>query len=343
MMEAMKSRQGTWQLAAVCLALSLAGCGSPPTRAPEPGPAAEPGFPTAPARKPPSVVQKRGGAYYKDDGPADEIPDNLDSIPDAQPRLEPLHRFANNPYVVLGKSYVPNTVLKPVRQRGIASWYGKKFHGQKTSIGEVYDMFAMTAAHPTLAIPSYVRVTSVANGKSVVVRVTDRGPFHADRIIDLSYAAAHRLGYVNNGSTQVEVEALLPGDFAAPIYAEARLPPSVVKPQADKTERDAYERLMVQLASDTDPAAKPAEMSPLAVESKGLFLQLGAFSSADNAESLRSHLSRELEWLTEAIQIQSAGSIHRVHLGPYGSRADAEKVAERIRQALGYKPTFVTR
>ena len=121
MMEVMKCRQGTWQLAAVCLALSLAGCGSPPTRAPEPGPAAEPGVPTAPARKPPSVVQKRGGAYYKDDGPADEIPDNLDSIPDAQPRLEPLHRFANNPYVVLGKSYVPNTVLKPVRQRGIAS------------------------------------------------------------------------------------------------------------------------------------------------------------------------------------------------------------------------------
>ena len=343
MMEAMKRRQGTWQLAAVCLALSLAGCGSPPTRAPEPGPAVAPGVPAAPARKPPSVVQKRGGAYYKDDGPAVEIPDNLDSIPDAQPRLVPLHRFANNPYVVLGKSIVPSTVLEPVRQRGIASWYGKKFHGQKTSIGEVYDMFAMTAAHPTLAIPSYVRVTSVANGKSVVVRVTDRGPFHADRIIDLSYAAAHRLGYVNNGSTQVEVEALLPGDFAAPIYAEARLPPSVVKPQADKTERDAYERVMVQLASDTDPAAKPAETAPLAVGSKGLFLQLGAFSSADNAESLRSHLSRELEWLTEAIQIQSAGSIHRVHLGPYGSRADAEKVAERIRQALGYKPTFVTR
>ena len=322
--------------------LLLAACGSQPPL-PVTTSATPPAKPKPTSLRKPSVVQKRGGAYYKDDGPGENIPENLDDIPDAQPRVETLHRFANNPYVVLGKSYTPETTLKPYKQRGIASWYGKKFHGQKTSIGEVYDMFAMTAAHPTLAIPSYVRVTSVANGKSVVVRVTDRGPFHADRIIDLSYAAAHRLGYVNNGSTQVEVEALLPGDFGAPIYAEARLPPSVVKPQADKTERDAYERLMVQLASDTDPAAKPAEMSPLAVESKGLFLQLGAFSSADNAESLRSHLSRELEWLTEAIQIQSAGSIHRVHLGPYGSRADAEKVAERIRQALGYKPTFVTR
>ena len=146
-----------------------------------------------------TVVQKRGGGYYKDDGPGDDIPDNLDDIPDAEPRLEPLHRFANRPYVVLGKSYTPDTSLRPLRQRGIGSWYGKKFHGQKTSIGEPYDMFAMTAAHPTLAIPSYVRVTNVASGKSVVVRVTDRGPFHADRIIDLSYAAAHRLGYITNG------------------------------------------------------------------------------------------------------------------------------------------------
>ena len=131
-----------------------------------------------------TVVQKRGGGYYKDDGPGDDIPDNLDEIPDAEPRLEPLHRFANRPYVVLGKSYTPDTALRPLRQRGIGSWYGKKFHGQKTSIGEPYDMFAMTAAHPTLAIPSYVRVSNVANGKSVVVRVTDRGPFHADRVIE---------------------------------------------------------------------------------------------------------------------------------------------------------------
>lgn len=122
---------------------------------------------------------------------------------------------------MLGKSYTPETTLKPYKQHGIASWYGKKFHGQKTSIGEPYDMFAMTAAHPTLAIPSYARVTNVATGQSVVVRVTDRGPFHADRIMDLSYAAAYRLGYVNNGSMLVEVEAILPDDASMLAFAQA--------------------------------------------------------------------------------------------------------------------------
>lgn len=327
----MRGKEWRQGLGAVVVLLALGGCGGPAVRVAAPGPGAEPATPAAPARKPAIVVQKRGGAYYKDDGPADEIPDNLDDIPDAVPRLEPLHRFANNPYVVLGKSYVPNTTLKPVRQRGVASWYGKKFHGQMTSIGEPYDMFAMTAAHPTLAIPSYARVTNVSNGKSVVVRVTDRGPFHADRIIDLSYAAAYRLGYVNNGSTQVEVEALLPTETTSPLYAEARPPALPTRPA--RAERDEFESLMAQLAADNGTAGN----------GKGVFLQLGAFSSADNAESLRAHLSRELDWLGEGIQIQTSGGIHRVHLGPYASRGDAEKVAEKIRVALGYKPTFVTR
>lgn len=284
------------------------------------------------------MIQKRGGAYYKDDGPGDDIPDNLDSIPDAQPRSEPLHRFANNPYVVLGKSYVPATGLKPYRQRGIASWYGKKFHGQKTSIGEPYDMFSMTAAHPTLAIPSYARVSSVSSGKSVVVRVTDRGPFHADRIIDLSYAAAYRLGYVNNGSTQVDVEAILPSDTATVSYAQGKAPILAVKPPTPVVESEGFEQLMSTLAANDTSIPSPA-----APPQKGIFLQLGAFSSAENAESLRSHLSRDLDWLSEEIQINAGAGMHRVHLGPYASRSDAEKVAEKIRLALGYKPTFVTR
>ena len=196
-------RDGRMERGAVLLAclacFMFAGCGGQPAR-------------DSSGARTSGVVQKRGGAYYKDDGPADEIPRDLDSIPDARPRLERLHRGANRPYVVLGKSYVPNTTLKPVRERGIASWYGKKFHGQKTSIGEPYDMFAMTAAHPTLVLPSYARVTNLDNGKSVVVRVIDRGPFHADRIIDLSYAAAYRLGYINAGRARVEVETLLPTD-----------------------------------------------------------------------------------------------------------------------------------
>jgi rare lipoprotein A len=153
----------------------------------------------------------RPGGYYKDDGPHERPPENLERIADAVPRAEPLHRWANRPYKALGREYVPMTSLRPFRQRGLASWYGKRYHGQKTSSGEVYDMYAMTAAHPTLPIPSYARVTSLANGRSVVVRINDRGPFRSERVIDLSYVAAHKLGFIQAGQAQVEVEAILPG------------------------------------------------------------------------------------------------------------------------------------
>ncbi|HRD88110.1 MAG: septal ring lytic transglycosylase RlpA family protein [Candidatus Accumulibacter sp.] len=345
--------------AACCLALLLAACGGQPARSPEQV-ARSPEQARAPAKLPrkSNVVQKRGGAYYKDDGPGDEIPDNLDDIPDAQPRLEPLHRFANRPYVVLGKAYEPHSSLRPHQERGIASWYGKKFHGLKTSIGEQYDMFAMTAAHPTLAIPSYVRVTRVGNGKSVVVRVTDRGPFHADRVIDLSYAAAHRLGYVDDGSTLVHVEAILPEGATTMSYAQVMAAPAPVAATGGAAERDEIELLAVRLGLDTARAPAPgpardmprpaapaaAAVPPVAASpGGGIFLQLGAFASADNADSLRLHLQRELDWLNEGVQVSAAGGLHRVHLGPYLSRADADKVAERIRLALGYKPTFVVR
>jgi rare lipoprotein A len=314
----------------MCLALLLAGCGGQPARD------------SSAARKSGTVVQKRGGAYYQNDGPADEIPVDLDRIPDARPRLESLHRGANRPYVVLGKSYVPNTALKAMRQRGVASWYGKKFHGQKTSIGEPYDMFAMTAAHPTLAIPSYARVTRLSNGKSVVVRVIDRGPFRAGRIIDLSYAAAHRLGYINDGSAPVEVVALLPADFDSPPDAGPRAP---VSPPAASVQagHDEYERLVAQLAQAAGEEDDAPTMPTATPSDGGFFLQLGAFASADNAESLRAHLARELDWLTEAIRIESGDDLHRVQLGPYAGRADADRVAERIQAALGYRPTLVTR
>jgi len=155
------------------------------------------------------------GGYYKGDGPGGPPPVNLDKIADATPRAEPLNAGANTPYTALGRKYVPYTALKPYRARGVATWYGRKFHGKKTASGERYDMYAMSAAHTILPIPSYARVTNLANGKSVVVRINDRGPFHADRIIDLSYAAAYKLGFVTAGSAKVEVEALLPGTRAA--------------------------------------------------------------------------------------------------------------------------------
>ena len=319
------------------LALLLAACGtthepvresSTPTVDPKKGPVSK-----TPTRKP-GVVLKRGGGFYKDDGPGEEIPDGLDDVPDAEPKWEPLHKPATRPYVVLGKEYVPNTSLKPYKARGIASWYGKKFHGQKTSIGEPYDMFAMTAAHPTLALPSYVRVTQVQSGKSVIVRVTDRGPFHADRVIDLSYTAAYKLGLIDGGSGMVEVEAILPGEPAGTTYAQ------VTKP----VERENGVALAQRLAREEAPVQTLLSGSTSeTVLPKGVYLQLGAFGNADNAENLRNHLSRELDWLSEPMRIQSAGGIHRLQLGPYTSRPDAEKIADRIRNALGYKPTFVIR
>ena len=157
-----------------------------------------------------SSTSKKGG-YYKDDGPGANPPSNLDRVTDAKPRAEPLHRAANRPYEVFGKKYVPLASVRPFHQRGVASWYGKRFHGQKTANGETYDMYAMTAAHPILPIPSYARITHLKSGKQVIVRINDRGPFHSGRVIDLSYAAAHRLGLLGTGSGEVEIEAIVPG------------------------------------------------------------------------------------------------------------------------------------
>lgn len=329
----------------------LAACGGPAPRierAPEAG-----ARPPAKSGMKPNPLARRGGGFYKDDGLPEEIPENIDDIPDAEPRWEPLHRFANRPYVVLGKEYVPMTRLQPYKVRGIGSWYGKKFHGQKTSIGEPYDMFAMTAAHPTLAIPSYARVTNVATGKSVIVRITDRGPFHADRVIDLSFTAAYRLGYVANGSTAVEVESIVlePGTTyaAAPALEVAAIKRQTARQEARpapvREERDPIAEMAMAAQAQDEPAAAPAAApAPAAVAGVGnVFLQLGAFSSQDNAESLKAKLARELDWLTDAIQIQSKGGMHRIHVGPYRDRMEADKVAERIRLALGFKPTFVTR
>jgi rare lipoprotein A len=178
----------------------LAGCAAAPEYSPAP--------PPEPARPAPK------GAYYKDDGPGDNPPPNLNQVSDAVPRLEPLHRYANRPYNRFGKDYVPIAAVGPFRQVGVASWYGRRFHGQPTSSGEPYDMYKMTAAHPTLPIPSYARVTHQASGRSVVVRINDRGPFLHDRVIDLSYVAALKLGFAETGSARVVVEAIVPGKVA---------------------------------------------------------------------------------------------------------------------------------
>jgi len=286
---------------ALILAIVLSGCGSVAQRAE--APTVQPEHPSA-----------RGG-YYKDDGPGDNPPPDLLAVPDAQPRQETLNRFANRPYEVFGVKYAPLAEVAPFRQRGVASWYGRRFHGQKTSSGEPYDMYAMTAAHPTLPIPSYARVTNLANGRSVVVRVNDRGPFHSDRIVDLSYTAAFKLGFAANGSALVDLESIVPGTM----LATAPTP----------------------VAEERKPAEKPAPDSP--AEAKGVYVQLGAFAARDGAESFRARVYKELAWLSEAIHVYAADGLYKLQLGPYRTREDARPILERIRAELNFSPALVAR
>jgi rare lipoprotein A len=287
--------------AAIALVLLLSGCGSL-SRQEEPAPASRS---SPPPQAAPATPGK--GAYYKDDGPGANPPPDLAAIPDAVPAPEPLHRFANRPYQVFGKDYVPLANPAPFRQAGTGSWYGRRFHGAPTSSGEPYDMYAMTAAHPTLPIPSYARVTNPANGRSVVVRINDRGPFHADRIIDLSYTAAWKLGYADAGSARVEVESVAPGK-AEPV-------------------REAKAEANAEAKAD----------------GKGIFLQLGAFSARDSAENFRARVYRELAWLSEAIHVVAGGALYRLQLGPYRTQDDARAIADRIQTELSLRPLIVGR
>jgi rare lipoprotein A len=163
----------------------------------------------------PSAPSAPSGLHDGPDGPHPNPPPGLSLIPDAVPRIEFIRDGApNKPYVARGESHVPLKADAPLRQVGLASWYGRKFHGRRTAGGEVYDMHAMTAAHPTLPIPSYARVHNPANGRTVVVRINDRGPFRYGRIIDLSYTAAHKLGFAKGkGTARVVVERITPDDI----------------------------------------------------------------------------------------------------------------------------------
>jgi len=259
------------------------------------------------------------GGYLPGDGPGAENTVDLDAIPDAVPKNEPLHRYANRPYIALGKTYKPRTSVGNFRQRGIASWYGKKFHGQRTSSGEVYDMYAMTAAHPTLPIPSYVRVTNLANQKSVIVRINDRGPFLHDRVIDVSYAAAHKLDIIAKGSGEVEVESLVANASAVNAAAEE----SQKKQQPD-------------VASAAAPSR--AALAPLESTESSVYLQLGAFKSQEGAESFMERMRNDLGNLGKEFKMSAKDGLVRVHIGPYGSRSEARANAESMKSTLGFRP-----
>lgn len=306
-----------WHAAAGCAL--LAACAGTPIQENERGAAPPVAGSTAPLPRPPEAGTTPGrkpGGYYLDDGPGANPPADLASIPDAVPRAEPVKVSTTRPYTAMGKTYSPMREVTPYRARGRASWYGKRYHGRATSSGEVYDMYAMTAAHPTLPIPSYVRVTSVKNGRTVVVRVNDRGPFHSDRLIDLSYVAAWKLGFVGEGSGLVDVESIIPGTETA----------TAEPPRAIPAEVSAEEPL----------AAGPASTS-------GVFLQLGAFGSRENADDFLGKMRVELDTLAAPLQVVAKDNLFRVHAGPYADRATAAREAARIDERLGLKPFVVVR
>jgi rare lipoprotein A len=292
-------------LAATALAL-LAACGTPPTAGP--------------------LDTQR-------DGPPANPPPDLMSRPDPEPRVEALRVGGpNKPYQVLGQSYTPLAADVPVAETGLASWYGRKFHGRPTASGEIYDMYAMTAAHRTMPLPSYALVRNPANGREVVVRVNDRGPFHADRVIDLSYTAALKLG-VLRGVAPVEVRRLTHDDIRSGRWRGETAVVAIAAPVA------------VAAADDEVPpaptAAPPA--APTAALS-GYWVQLGAFRQRQGAHDLRQQLARELAWLEPWLAIIDDRSLFRLQAGPFATRSEAQGTAERIRgDAASLQPVVLQR
>lgn len=245
------------------------------------------------------------GGYYQDDGPDARPPIDVMQVPDAVPRAEPLSENGNKPYTVFGVTYTPLTDARGYHERGIASWYGRKFNGRRTASGEPYDMYAMTAAHRTLPLPSYVRIRNLQNGRSVVVRVNDRGPFLHNRLIDLSYTAAARLGVLATGTAMVDVQSIEPG---SPATTVARNP-----------------ALQLIRTANAAPADTPPRLS----------VQVGAFTRYDNAMSLRDRLLRAG---FEPIYIQkptagatdSSGKIYRVRIGPVRTVERADQLVDEV-------------
>jgi len=302
-------------------------------------------------------------------GTGDKIPE-LPDIADAVPKVEPKSKYGNpKSYVVFGKRYYTKSSSKGHVERGLASWYGKKFHGRKTSNGERYNMYAMTAAHKTLPLPTYVRVTNLTNGRSTVVRVNDRGPFHGKRIIDLSYSAARKLGMAAQGIAMVEIRAINPSDpkpdwqdgflasaddtFAAKTRARkkvvARKTPAVAKPvrRAEKTATRVVKAkrpgmpttgVSGQVVDTVEPSAPEPKIAVFTTQEKSrqtprsaLYLQVGAFGSRVNAEHLRRRL---VNHIAERVRIRTLDDNetpwYKVQVGPLTSQQSARDLSRHL-------------
>jgi len=313
-------------IATIAVVLLFAGCASAP-----------PGGRAAPPR-----ADER-------DGVGSNVPPKLAQLPDAEPRVEPIRNGGpNKPYEALGRGYTPLTRDAPFSERGLASWYGRKFHGRPTASGEPYDMYAMTAAHPTLPIPSYARVRNPANGREVIVRVNDRGPFHSGRIIDLSYAAALKLD-VLRGVAPVELERITFDDIRTGAWRRdgatqlAQRPPTSppVAPVNPSPEIAPVAAVGAEATSSAPAASDGPSSTPIADAPQGFWVQLGAFRQRDGALSFRERVLQELDWLTPTLAVFEDHSVHRLQAGPYRTRDEANGTAQRIRAALQLVPVIV--
>jgi rare lipoprotein A len=303
-----------------------------------------------PVSKP--VSKPSTGGYYLDDGPDENTPANIDSIPAATLKTEQPSKRANKPYSALGQQYTPMTSYAPYKKQGVASWYGKRYHGKKTSTGEIYDMYAMSAAHTILPIPSYAKVTNPANGRSVIVRVNDRGPFKNDRLIDLSYAAAYQLRLIKQGSGLVEVETIDTSTEALQAMSnnKAAQTSSLQVNSAQENSPVQGETTPVVTVATPIPAAPVVNSTPAPVVisatstdsiSATYYVQVGAFKNEVNGNLLQKKI-QGLD-LIENVGVANVynNGLYRVKLGPYASKKEADSSAAKIRSQLNIA-TLVT-
>ncbi|QPG07180.1 septal ring lytic transglycosylase RlpA family protein [Salinimonas marina] len=285
-----------------------------------------------------SACQAPSGRYAQHQDSAPTFEYGAYDLTDAVPRYEPYRSFNSRPYEVLGKRYIPMQTGKGFEQEGYASWYGQKFHGHLTSNGETYDMFAMTAAHKTLPLPSFVRVTNLANNQSAIVRVNDRGPFHSNRIIDLSYAAAHKLGYQQHGTARVKLEVIhfdkdnnvTVGKQPTISYAQYAGRRSGAQPSASGTSvaRENSTAAQGPVSNAPDGVATPAD--------KSVFIQVAALSNLEKAQSVSTVLAALYQVPT---QIPLINNIYKLRLGPLKDRFQAQMLLEELK-SNGYPNAY---
>ena len=259
-----------------------------------------------------SSVRKSGG-YFENDGPHENVRVDVSNVADAIPTWERINPSRSRPYTVLGKKYYPMIEARNYRQIGVASWYGRKFHGRLTALGERYDMYAMTAAHTTLPLPTFVRVRNLENNLTVTVRVNDRGPFLHNRLIDLSYAAAYKLKMLNRGTADVEVTVVTPGSRPTP--SRETKSATVGKPVINSTE---------ELRS-------PSAEDVITRSTSFIYLQIGAFSDAKNAERLRSRLEQAHFSPVSILPVEKNNSqLYRVRIGPLESMELTQSIRDQL-------------